>query len=245
MHDPHTVADQFDFAEQMRAEEDRLAPVARLPQQLADGDARQGIECRRRLVEHQQLRIVHQRLRQANALQHPARKLADVPVGITPQVHGVECETRALAQPRAPESVERAVKPHQPRRRPMIERHVFGKEPDAPTRRGVAERAPKHLPAARRGARESHRNVDRGRLACAVRPEKAEHLAALHRERELVERGNGVATPPAPIALRRPLEFQDRWHPDILSVLHGETWNAKSLHHACSAGVSPAFSCPQ
>src|SRR5207248_11305976 len=49
-----------------------------------------------------------------------------------------------------------------------------------------------------------------------VRAEEAEDLAALHAEREIVERGNALAAPSAPILLAQPLELQRRRHPNIL-----------------------------
>src|SRR5437867_8304463 len=70
--DHHAIADLFDFGQNMRAEEDRLAGLFEGMHQVQNFLAAGGIEAGSRLVEDQQLRIADQRLRDSQPLHHPA-----------------------------------------------------------------------------------------------------------------------------------------------------------------------------
>ena len=78
--DGDAVADAFDFAEHVAVQEDRFALVAQPAEHFADLAAADRIEAVGRLVEHQQVGIVHQRLGQPDALPHSLRVGADLGV---------------------------------------------------------------------------------------------------------------------------------------------------------------------
>ena len=55
----------------MRAEKDGAALGAQAENEVANVTPAQGIKARHRLIQEQHLRIVEQRLREADALRHP------------------------------------------------------------------------------------------------------------------------------------------------------------------------------
>ena len=81
----------------VRAEEHRAAAIAQPQHQRADIAPAEWIEARHRLVEEHDLRLVDQRLRDADALHHALRELAQLhpPLGADPDV--VEQPRRARA----------------------------------------------------------------------------------------------------------------------------------------------------
>ena len=76
------VAQTLGFVHEMRRQQNRLAllhqPLQPLPHQVA----RLRVEPRRRFVKQQQLRVVDQRARQAQAALHAARELAEFGIGL-------------------------------------------------------------------------------------------------------------------------------------------------------------------
>src|SRR5436190_9567688 len=71
--DSNTVAHGFDFTQLMRGKQNGLAFVFQALDDLADLHATQRIEPAGRLIENEQIGIVNEGLRQANALLHPFR----------------------------------------------------------------------------------------------------------------------------------------------------------------------------
>ena len=72
--DGHRGAQLLQLGEDVGRDDDRLAQVAQLPQQLPELDAGPRIEAGRRLVEERRLGVVHEPARQARALLHAARQ---------------------------------------------------------------------------------------------------------------------------------------------------------------------------
>src|SRR5271166_3019707 len=103
------MADQLDFRQQVRAEEDGLAGAIALQQQLTHGNARDGIERRGGLVENQQLGIADQRLRQSDALLHAARESGYIAIGFGFEPYLFQNLAAAQAQPLRTHSAQRAV----------------------------------------------------------------------------------------------------------------------------------------
>ena len=87
----------------------------------------------------------------------------------------------------------------------VVEVGVFGKVADALARRDVADGLAENLGAARRRENELHQQLQRRRLARAVRSEKAEHLARLDRERQPIERAVRPLPPEADRVVLRQL----------------------------------------
>ena len=74
--DDHPPANGLDLRQDVRREQDRM-PLAQLADQVADLADLDRVEPGRRLVEDQDLRVVHHRLGQADPLAESPRKLAD------------------------------------------------------------------------------------------------------------------------------------------------------------------------
>ena len=74
----------------MCCDEDRLAQRAQLAQELAQLDPGPRVEPGRGLVEQQHLRVVDQRVGEAQPLLHAARQALDVGVALSAEVDQVE-----------------------------------------------------------------------------------------------------------------------------------------------------------
>ena len=72
IHDRDAGAQLLELGQDVAADQDRLAERPELAEQLAQLDARPRIEPRRRLVEEQHLRVVDQRVGEAEPLLHAA-----------------------------------------------------------------------------------------------------------------------------------------------------------------------------
>ena len=70
-HHAHSVAHHLDLRQQVAGDEDRRSAVGETAEELPHLAHPGGIEPVRRLVEHEQLRIAQQRLRDAEPLAHP------------------------------------------------------------------------------------------------------------------------------------------------------------------------------
>src|SRR4051812_34025641 len=90
----------------------------------------------------------------------------------------------------------------------MDERHVLRQEPDPLSRSRMPKALAEHLPGAPRGLHESHRDVDRRRLACAVGTEEAKYLAAFDAEREPIERAHHRASKEPAVFLGHAVELE-------------------------------------
>lgn len=77
MQDRHSIADLFDFAEQVRVEEDRLPFAAEAFHEIADLAAADRVHPVRRFIQKDDLRIVEHRLGDAEPLLHALRVGAD------------------------------------------------------------------------------------------------------------------------------------------------------------------------
>ena len=70
---------QFQFAEQMAVDEDRRPALLERCEHIANLPPPHRIDAIGRLIQHDQIRIVHHRLRQADALHHPFGVSRDFP----------------------------------------------------------------------------------------------------------------------------------------------------------------------
>ena len=115
--DGDAAAQRLGVAEDVRAEEHRPALVAQLENQRADVAAAERIEPGHRLVEEDQLRVVEQRLRDADALHHPLRELPQLqaPLGADARPRRAASRTRRPAIRRAVAEQPREVRRAAPR----------------------------------------------------------------------------------------------------------------------------------
>ena len=85
--------------EDVRAEEHRASLIAQLQDERAHVAAAERIEARHRLVQENDFRVVQERLRDADALDHPLRVLAQLlPPPLGADADAVEQRRRALAR---------------------------------------------------------------------------------------------------------------------------------------------------
>ena len=145
-----------------------------------------------------ELGIVDERLRDADALQHALRELAQLQPALGADADLVEQPARARAalggaiaeQPG--EVLEQLLG-----RQVVVEVRILGQVADAALDGEIAERPAEQLRAARRREDELHQQLQRGGLAGAVGAEEAEDLARLDLERQAVERPVGPLAPEA------------------------------------------------
>ncbi len=164
-----------------RREQDR-EPVALQPRQEPPEVApRDGVDAGRRLVEHQQLRRVHERARERELLLHAAREARREPVAERRHAHAARAARRACRR-----VVAHVVDLGEERdvlvdAEVAVEREALRQVAD-PARRARAARAcgsrPQVVTRAGVGLEQAEHHAQRGRLAGAVRADQAEHLAA-------------------------------------------------------------------
>jgi hypothetical protein len=192
LHDRDRVAQPLDQLELMTGEQHRHAARdlgAQHPAQHVDTDR---VEAGERLVEHQQLRAMHERRRELHALLVAERQRLQLVARAIGQAEALEQLVAAGlrsggAQPVQPREVDELVAHAHLRIEAALLRHVA----EAAARVSVQRRAvPRHL--ARVGAEHAEDDPHRARLAGAVGSDEAGHAAGLHVEREAVERDDGA-----------------------------------------------------
>jgi hypothetical protein len=95
----------------------------------------------------------------------------------------------------------------------IVKARILWQEPDAPPGRDVADRPPEDLGAPRGWKDELHQQLQGGRLAGAVRPEKAEHFAPFDLERQPIERAIAPLAPePDGVILGQLVDANRRGH---------------------------------
>ena len=160
----------------MRGEKDRAAPVTVLGYDLQELLLHQRIQTRGRLIEHEQLGVVKQRLDQTDLLTIASRKLADRPIQI-----GFEPLRQQGSGPKAAHAASLGAELEElPTRQPRIAGEVTrkiahpGANLAAPS---VAVEAEQKCLAAGR-MKQVEQGTDRRRLARAVGTKEPVHLAS-------------------------------------------------------------------
>ena len=163
--------------------------------QPADLDALVRVEPLGRLVQHQQIGAVQDRLRQADALAEPLRELGDRPVvdAFDPgrRNRGVQRlpAGQALELPQIGDEGEVIVDQHV-----FVQRVVLGEVPDAALRGPgrVGERDPVERDRTGVGLVVLRDHAHGRGLARPIRTEEAHHLTAVDGKRDMVDRGNAA-----------------------------------------------------
>jgi hypothetical protein len=187
-------ADRVDLLEDVRREHDDLL-VRHLADQRADLVLLVGVEPVGGLVHDQHRRVVQDGLRQADAPLVALAERLDALVHHAAQVHGLR---RGLDAPPRLRAVEAAHARHEGQE--AVRRHVgiAGRalRQVADLALGLARPARDVVAADRDAARGRHEeardHLHGRRLARAVGPEEAEHLAAAHREAHVVDGREGA-----------------------------------------------------
>src|SRR5229473_2993271 len=185
------------FAGVVRDEEHRapgLLPDA--DELVLQGTARLRVEGRERLVHQEDRGLAHEGACNLDPLLHASRELARVLVPLPAQADEVEVALGGGAaapwlDPREPEAELHVLDGGQPR----VER-IVALEDDGALHAGHCHRPPVDPDGSRRRLLESGEQVEHGGLAAAARPEQAEELAALDRQRQAGEHEGVLAGPP-------------------------------------------------
>ena len=186
----------------MGVQEDRPALCRFFLQQVADLPPSDRIDAVRRLVEQEDVGLVHQRGGQAEPLRHPFGELLDPHVGPVGEAH-------ALEEPRDPGTEVRSIDARHPPedRQRLARRQVPGETvplreiaDPAPALR-VADANPEERCLVGRGMRQAQEDLDRGRLAGAVWAQKPEDLTRLDPQVDAGQGFHAPATQPGAIHL--------------------------------------------
>ena len=176
----------------MAREDHRRATGSLSAENLGQGAHGKRVETGERLVEHEQLRLVHQRSRQLRPLLVAVRELLDLRPGTVGEPQALEPPSRSGLGRARPETMQPAeVLELLPDRHPRVETALFGHVAEAqPLLQPHRAPVPQHIAGVDLDEPE-HRAHGR-RLAGAVRAEEAEHPPGLDREREVGEGLHGL-----------------------------------------------------
>jgi hypothetical protein len=177
--DDGAVADGLDLLEQVRRDHDDLR-LGHAADQLANLVLLVRIEAVGRLVEDQDIGVVHDRLGEADAPPIPFRQRVDRLLEHALEMQQLDHFVEALAPRSRRDAARVGDKLEERARRHLgIARRAFGQVADAALRldglRLDVGAADEHAP--RRGRQEARDDAHRRRLAGAVGPQEAEHLA--------------------------------------------------------------------
>ena len=176
----------------MCAEEHGAALPAERDDEFAHRLRGVGIEPRGRLVEEEDAWLVQRRARDRHLLLHAARERRDRLAAPLPQAHEPKEALSLRVRGRLVQAVQRREE-HQvvPGRLALVHARLLGEDADRRADLGVVlpEGVPRDLGAAGGRRDECAQQAQRGRLARAVRPEVAEHLALAHLEVDAIDRG--------------------------------------------------------
>ena len=189
--DRDAVADKLHVGELMRGQEDRPAFLFQPQDQVADVAVRDRVKARRRLVEEQQLGIVDERLRDADALEHAFGERAQRLLAGSLQADHLQQLVHALLLDRAGQAEQAAVEADHFRSGHMlIEVGRLGQVGDLLLDINVAGGLAQNQDLARRREDQAQQSLDGRGLARAVGAEEAENLALVDIQADVVDGGD-------------------------------------------------------
>ena len=152
-----STAQRLGVAQYVGAEKHRTAAIAEPQDEAANFAAAEGIEAGHRLVENHELGIVHERLCDSHALQHPFRELAQLEPPLRRDADLVEESRGARAGFRGAVPKQRCeVGQELLGRQMVVEIRIFRKVSDALLKAKIACRITEHFGAAARRKHELH-----------------------------------------------------------------------------------------
>src|SRR5688572_8771507 len=186
--DGHAIAQELRLVHVMGRHQDRAASCAKLVEQPPQLPPRVRIEPGGRLVEKQQVRIAGERAGEREALFLAAGELAD-----TARPLAFELDNLQQIVDRPPARVERTKEPQR-----LLDGQLVGElrllqldaEPLAQRSFVMAPAQSKYLDLAGIWLQQTFQDLDRCRLAGAVRPEQAKAFAAVNGQRQIGDRDN-------------------------------------------------------
>jgi hypothetical protein len=197
-HHGHTAAEGLRIGQHVRTEKHRTAAIAQPQDQLSNLAAPERIEPRHRLIEEDQFRFVENRLRDANALQHPFGELPQLQptlcadAYLVQQLRHASLPRRATITKQAGEILEQFLGGEI-----VVKVWILGQVADAAPDLDVANRAPQNLGPTGCRVDQLHQQLERSRLAGAVRSQEAKDFPSMDFERQCIERDIRAGTPEA------------------------------------------------
>ena len=185
--DADARAELAEFMEDVAGNQDRFSHRLQFLEQLAHLDAGAGIEAARRFVEQQQLGIVQEHARQAEALLHPARERIDRRIGFLRQVGEREHVAHDGLAPRGFDGVGGGEEMQVfSRGQVVIHAEEIRHVADLPAHalRIACDVDPRDRHQAARGLEQRREDFDRRGFPRAVRPDEAEDFPARNAERK-------------------------------------------------------------
>ncbi len=201
--DRHALAEDIGLLHVVRRQDNRPPAAVVLAHQVPEKQACLRIEAGGGLIEKENLRVVHHRARDREALEHSAGEAHGELVGPVGELEPLEQLSRALAARRRGYSEVRPVEQEDlPRSQGEVEIRTLRNHPDAALDLdAVLPDIPVADPgAALRRTDPRGQHADRGRFAGSVGPEQAEELSRADVEREGVERDDLRLRPSVPPA---------------------------------------------
>ena len=179
-----------------------------------------GVQPVRGLVEEDEARVVHERLRQLHALLHARGVAAHLAVALLEEAHVAQRLRRAFAGGGAGQAAHAREVGHELRgrevgRQAVVFGHVAGELADGGPFRGHV--AVQHARAPGGGRRQPQQDLDERALARAIRPHQPHH-ARLHAHVQRVQRRH------ARIALREPVRLDEGHRPSVAGASRERQW---------------------
>ena len=194
----------------MRAEQDRLAALAELQDQVLDLPGADRVEARGRFVEDQQIRIVDERLGEADAARHALGEFAERPVGHVRQTDHLQQFVDALTAGPVVETEEPSVVIERlPGVEELVEVGLLGQEPDAFLDQDVGGRLAEDGELPPRLVQQPQDHLDDRALAGAVGAEQAEDLVGVDLQVNVIDRPGLGAHPEVAENLGEPDRIDD------------------------------------
>src|SRR5688572_19034125 len=192
----HAITQRFGIRQDVRAEEDGASAIAQRQDEISHVAAAERIEPRHRLVEKHDFGVVYQRLRDADALDHPFREFAKRQPALAGYANLIEQRRHtpaplgAVVAEQAGEIIEELFGGEV-----VVEVRALGKISDAALDVDIADRASEDFSVAGCGIDELHQQLEGGGLACAVRPKETEGFSLGDFQAQSVERAIRPGSP--------------------------------------------------
>src|SRR6266704_1370194 len=182
----HLVAGDFHFAEQVGIQKYSGAAVALRANDVAHEAPAHGVEARGGLVKKNQLRLVNQGLRQANALEHSFGKFAKPLFPVRSEADEIKKGGDALAETGLGHAAKASMELQELRcAQPRVEAEILRKEPDLPANIDVADGDAENERLAVARLHEPEEHFDASAFPRSIRTEKAEDFATADAQRKV------------------------------------------------------------
>ena len=195
----------------MRGDEHGFTSGLEFADELGDRRRPDGIHARGRLVENHQLRIMHERLREADALQHTLRIRSHASIRRLGEPDPSNHFDDARREGRTVQTADAAVKRDEfAAAQEPIKVGRLRQVTDGQPRLDALARHAKHPTRARRGTQQTQNNFDRRALAGAIGPEQTKNFPRRDREAEIVHRAQSHTAQAQGEILGQPAQFNRR-----------------------------------